>query len=222
MQFDKWFKKTTQKSPKISSFRLYFNTTVFGLVVFAFFYAYNASLGIPSLLNKAVADAAVILIGLSMMLSGLCYFWNFVDTKIIYRKYLGLIGFAFVIVHMLLSLSAFNKLVDPAAWQSGAVLPVIEASVATAIFTIMALISNAYAATELGGVVWRRILRTGYIALIFALMHVVLLKIDRWVTWWTEGVSRPPAGSLIVSVFIILVLVLRLALWVSQVLSAKK
>ncbi len=222
MQFDKWFKKTAQKSPKFSSFKLYVNTTIFGLVVFAAFYAYNAWLGIPGLLNKAVADASVILIGSSMLLTGLCYFWDFMDTKIIYRKYLGLIGFAFAVVHMLLSLSAFKKLIDPVAWQSGAVLPVIEASVAMAIFTIMALISNAYAATELGGVAWRKILRTGYIALIFVLMHVVLLKMDRWITWWTEGASRPPSGSLLVSIFIILVLLLRIALWISQVFSSKK
>lgn len=219
MQYDTWFHSTIKKISPTSPLLLYAHTLVFGLLFFAIFYVYNAALGASGLLNKAVADTAVILIGLSMALSGLCYFWDIFDTKIIYRKYLGLMGYAFTLVHVLLSTRAFAKFLDPVAWETGSVLPVIEATMATAIFTIMALISNAYSAKELGGVTWRRILRTGYIALIFVLMHVALLKAKHWMEWWQSGFGAPPIASLMVSIFILLVLLLRIALWASLLMK---
>jgi DMSO/TMAO reductase YedYZ heme-binding membrane subunit len=148
-----------------------------------------------------------------MWLSSLCYFWNFVDTKIVYRKHLGLIGFAFGIAHTALSYTALQRLFQLVTWQKGAMWPALSATVAMIIFTVMALISNKYAAHELGGIWWRRILRLGHVALILVWAHVVLLKGQRWVTWWTEGPKTLPAMSLIVSIFIGVIIVMRLALW---------
>ena len=54
--------------------------------------------------NNVFAITALILIGLSMALSGLCYFWDFVVTKIIYRKHLGVTGFAWGVLHAIMTL----------------------------------------------------------------------------------------------------------------------
>jgi DMSO/TMAO reductase YedYZ heme-binding membrane subunit len=216
MPFVKWHRQTIKKIPKVETdLQRYVKVTTLSLVVFGASYGYLSWMGIPGTVNKAVADTSVIFICLSMLLSSICYFWNFADTKIVYRKHLGLVGFGYAVVHLLLSLPALKQLTNPQAWQSGAVYPVLAATVATIIFTVMALISNNYAAKELGGIWWRRILRTGYLGLIFALAHVALLKMSRWVTWWQEGTSRPPALSLIVSVLIVITLVSRLILEVS-------
>jgi DMSO/TMAO reductase YedYZ heme-binding membrane subunit len=170
-------------------------------------------LGIPGELNKSVADAAIILMGFSMWLSSLCYFWDALDWAIIYRKYLGLIGFAFAIAHLVLSWQPFMALFTASTWEQDRAWPAFAGTVALVIFAIMALISNSFAAKRLGGKVWRYILRTGYIAVLFVLAHVVLLRWARWVTWFQEGMPTPPSPSLIVSVFMVVVVVMRVMLW---------
>lgn len=221
MQFYHWHRQTMKKIPKVESETTrYTKVLVLGLATFGLFYFYTTWLGMGGAVNKAVADASVILIGLSMLLSAICYFWNFADTLIIYRKHLGLIGFAFAIVHLLLSSTSLLRLLEPTAWTNGSLYPVFAALIATFIFTAMAVISNNHAARELGGLRWRAILRTGYIGLIFVLLHVALLKMSRWISWWQTGLERPPALSLIISIFILVVLFARLCLWWS--LRAKK
>ena len=198
----------------ISDWQLYLRTIIFSFVSFGFFYAYTSWLGIPNVLNKSAADVAIFLIGLSMILSGICYFWNVFDTLIKYRKYLGMVGWAFAIAHLLLSWDAFLSLLNVETWQEGAMWPVLTGFLATVIFTIMALISNKFMATFLGQN-WRPLLRTGYIAVIFVLAHVVLLRLPRWISWYEGGMQTPPSSSIIVTVFMLLVLVMRVALWLA-------
>lgn len=191
----------------------YLNTSVFGAIIFAACYGYLRWMNIPSELNKSAADTAVILIGLSMILSSVCYFWNFLDWSIIYRKYLGLIGFVFGLAHLLLSWEAFKSLLKVSTWEQGRMWPAFSGLLALGIFTIMALVSNTAAARMLGGKNWRYVLRTGYLAIIFVLAHVILLKSARWVTWFEEGMKTPPSLSLLVTIFMVIVLLMRLLLW---------
>lgn len=194
---------------------LYFRVTVFGLIVFGLLYFYTSSNKTPNPLNKAVADTSIILMGLSMLLSSICYFWNFLDAKIIYRKYLGLIGFAFALVHIVLSYSLLERLFTVTTWQQGSYWPALTGAIAAVIFAVMAIISNTFAASRLGGKTWRFILRTGYLAMFLILAHVVLLKSARWMTWYNEGMQSPPSASLIAAGFIVLVLVMRIILWLT-------
>lgn len=213
MPYEQWHATVVKKAAPVSEATLYWRVLFFGLVLFGLFYAYTVWMGIPSALNKAVADTSIILIGLSMLLSSLCYFWNFVDTKIIYRKHLGLIGYAFGLVHIGLSFSMFLRLFSAEAWLENPIWPAITAFVATVIFTIMALVSNTFSAKMLGGKVWRAILRTGYVAIALIWLHVYLLKSARWLTWWADGMQRPPSLSLLVTIFMTLVILMRIALW---------
>ncbi len=213
MQYDIWHKKVVKKIQPVSDLVLYFRALLFGLAVFGVAYGYTAWSGIPNMLNKSVADTASILIGISMLLSSLCYFWDFVDSKIVYRKHLGLVGFAFGVTHIILSFSALQSLFVGATWQRGIPWPLLTAAVATLIFSIMAAISNQYAARELGGRLWRGILRFGYVAVLLIWAHVVLLKMARWETWFNAGMKTPPSMSLLVTLFITVVLIMRVALW---------
>lgn len=200
------------KTP-LSEKTLYFRTLLFSLVVFGVFYGYTAWLGIPGVLNKSTADTAIFLIGLSMILSGLCYFWNIFDPLIRYRKHLGLVGFAFAVVHVALSYPALLSLFNVETWQNGIMWPAFTGLLAMIIFTIMALISNSYMARLLGGKKWRYVLRAGYIAIILVWLHVVLLKSGRWVTWYQGGMETLPSLSLLVSIFMVIVVLMRVALW---------
>lgn len=215
MQYSKWFNQTVKSVTPPSGLTMYIRIGIFSAVIFGLCYAYTSWLKIPGVLNKSVADTAVILIGLSMLLSGLCYFWDFVDSKIIYRKHLGLVGFGYGVVHTLLSYQALLNLFKTETWQKQAMWAPLMGLLALVVFTVMALISNQYAAHQLGGKVWRFILRTGYIALLFVFVHVVVLKLARWTTWWQGGMKTLPAMSIIAAVFILVVVIMRILLWFS-------
>lgn len=195
--------------------KFYFQSLVFSLFIFALSYAYISWQNIPSALNKSVADTAAFLVGFSMILSGMAYFFNFLDKKVIYRKYIGLMGFAFAMIHLVLSFTAFQNLLKIETWQNLAMWPMLAGLLALIIFTIMALVSNQLAIRFLGAKLWRGILRFGYVGLFFVLAHVFLLKSARWFTWLEGGMQGWPSLSLMVSVFSVLVILLRVALWLS-------
>jgi DMSO/TMAO reductase YedYZ heme-binding membrane subunit len=207
--------KTTQVRPikPTSQLTLYFHSLLLGLAVFAGSYFYTAFHNTPHPLNKAVADASLVLIGLSMLLTSVCYFWDFLDSKIVYRKYLGLVGWAFALVHILLEYSALQRLLSAPNWFAQSLWPVSTGLLAAVIFTVMAAISNRFSAAKLGGKNWKLILRTGYIALLFVLAHVALLKSRYWVSWYNGGMKTLPSMSMLVSIFIVIVVVMRVLLW---------
>ncbi len=200
----------------------YVQVTGLGLLLFGGIYWYTTAMQIPNPLNKAIADTSVYLMGFSMILSGICYFWDFLDTKIIYRKYLGLIGFAFALVHIGLSFSALLRLFQIETWQKGLFWPALVGLVATMIFTVMAAISNQFSASHLGGKMWKNILHTGYIAMILILAHVVFLKLKYWMPWFNDGMKTLPSSSLLVSGFILIVVLMRVAVALSVRTHAKK
>ena len=203
--------KNLARQAIITDFWHYIKVLVLGMAIFWGTYSYTTAQQIPNVLNKSVADTSIILIGLSMLLSSLCYFWNFLDSQSIYRRHLGLIGFAFGLVHIGLSQSALFGLFNPETWARGAQWPAFTGMVATVIFTVMALISNTYSIKKLGRA-WRPVLRWGYLALIMVFAHVVLLKSARWITWYNGSMITPPSMSFMVTIFMVLVLVMRVVL----------
>ena len=62
----------------------------FTLIIYT--WLYNSAFNLISF-SQAVAGAAGILIGSSLALSGMGYFFDFLDSKVAYRKQLGLLGF---------------------------------------------------------------------------------------------------------------------------------
>ena len=202
-----------KKNKFLFDLSLYLKTFVFSLLIFAGLYLYLSAQNIPGTLNKAVADTATFLVALSMIFSSLGYFFNFADRLAIYRKHLGMIGFAFAVWHLLLSWSALLNLFKIETWESMRMWPMLTGFLAFLIFTKMALISNQLSIRLLGSKLWKLILRFGYLALVLVILHVFLLKSARWLTWYQEGMQGPPALSLLVVIFTTIVLVLRIVLW---------
>lgn len=191
---------------------MYLKTAVFGLLVFGASYGYIRWLGIPREMNKAAADTAIVLIGLSMLISSVSYFFNFLDWSVAYRKHLGLIGFAFAVAHLVLSWNPFLSLFRLSTWEEGRMWPVLSGTLALLIFTGMTLISNAFSARRLGRS-WRPALRVGYVAVALVLLHVYLLRSGRWLAWFQGGMTTPPSLSLLVALFMVVVIFMRLVLW---------
>lgn len=167
--------------------------------------------------NKALAVTALVLVCLSLALSAICYFWDFADRQIIYRKHLGIIGFFYALAHTIVSLFFLpayftfpTYFLQP--WQ-----PFLAGLLALVILTFMAATSNNWAIKKLGAENWRKLMRiTGYTALILAIIHLTLLKYRSWVNWLTEKNKILPPLSLLAILFATGILLLRLAFWVSR------
>lgn len=205
---------------------LWLTSLCFGLFVFlnvCFYYYLTGDVLSLDMLNKSTATTAVIVMGASLALSGFGYFWDFLDKKVIYRKYLGLVGYFFVVWHALNSLyfyflsgSTLRKFDIRNNWEIlsfsvSNLTPFFLGLAALLIFTFMALISNKYATKKLG-IWWRKALRLGYLALVFALIHFGVKNFSLWEIWVRGGFAILPPMSLLLSLYILLVLSLRLTL----------
>lgn len=203
-----------------SEFVIYGKVVAFGLIVFGLLFVYTTKLGIPEVVEKSIADTSIILIGLSMWLGSLTFFFNVFDRLIKFRKQLGLVGFAFGFLHVVLELSALKRVFNPEVWQTQIPWAPLTGLFATGIFIIMTMISNRWSMLHLGVLSWRRILRTGYIAVLLVLAHIILLKSARWMTWLEGGMKSLPSTSLLISIFLVIVVTMRVLLWLR--LSTKR
>lgn len=234
MPFARRFGEIMAKSGTIMPLRLWLRTLWFSGMMLAFcaWYLSITEPGtLPVIINKALADGAMILIGLSFALSGLCYFWDFLDRLIIYRKYLGLAGFAFGLAHAIMSLVFYlwwkprgyetNPIfVLDHQWDFGVLLvsnlyAFAAALVALAIFIMMAAISNRYAIEELGGIWWRRLLRVGYLAYVSATIHFFIKNFPDWRTMFEMSVTVLPPMNFMIFLLVCGVIALRLALTIA-------
>src|SRR3989344_2696076 len=82
-----------------------FSILVFGLVI-GYLYL-TGGYGFLIVANQAAGETGLLVMGLSMALSGLSYFWNFADRFIQYRRYLGVVGFGFALYHGLYSFANY-------------------------------------------------------------------------------------------------------------------
>jgi DMSO/TMAO reductase YedYZ heme-binding membrane subunit len=195
----------------------------FGLYLVALLYVYGADRALSSVsLSKALAATGGLLIGFSFALSGFAYYFNFLDTKVAYRKYLGLVGFWFAFIY---ALSLF--LVDPDKYFFGFFANLLTADVllglgAMGILTFMALISRTKAMQWLGPQRWRKCLRLGYLAYALLVVRAVVVEWDVWTAWAENPAGRLPPPRLILSIFAVAVLLFRGSMLVSQYLRKGK
>ncbi len=217
MPFVKRFNKIISRANQTNS-QLWLRSLALGAILTASAFLYLVCLNAQALdwhtFNQAVANAGMVMIGLSFILSGVCYFWDFFDSKIIYRKHLGLVGFWLIVVHGLTTFSLPSySFFDFFLPQN--IVAFLSAVVALGILIMMALISNKFAARELGGKRWRALLRTGYIAYFFGTVHFFIKKYPLWQDWAAQYQANPtaPPLSLLVLIFVIVVFAMRLSLF---------
>lgn len=168
---------------------------------------------------KVMAGTANFLFAASFALSGIGYYWNFLDTKIIYRKYLGLLGYFAALTYTLLLpivrpdyyfYGFFDHL-----WSSDVLL----GSASMIIFTAMALISNNGAMQKIGPQRWRVMLRFGYLAFFLLVVRAALnnenpIGADARPEMWLPYLMNPdnlPPPRLVFSLIAMAVIFFRLS-----------
>jgi DMSO/TMAO reductase YedYZ heme-binding membrane subunit len=218
MPFEERFNQIVKKSTPVSPLRMWINTLILSIGVFVFgslyLFARRGSFDLY-IANKVFATTSLVLIGLSFALSGLCYFWDFVDTKIVYRKVLGLVGFYYSLVHVFVTLFLLPNKFPLPSWIMGHIPTVVFATLGLIIFIVMAIASDNDVMHELGSKSWRRTMRAGYIAYIFIIIHFTLLKYKGWMSWFNTKEPFLPPLSLLEIIFAVAVIGIRIALEIS-------
>ena len=169
-----------------------------------------------SLINRSLASEALVLIGLSFLLSSICFFFDKFDSYIIYRKYLGLTGFYAAVLHIFITVFLLQDRFPLNQWFGSHIQAFIPGLIAFVIFLVMALISNTAGAVLLGGKRWRMILRVGgYTAYFFLLLHTAFINYQGWVNWLTKPTTILPPFGLVAVIFMLLVYAARTLLWIA-------
>lgn len=148
--------------------------------------------------NAIVAFSAVIILGLAMIAGSLAKFVKPLSKYAHFRKEFGLIGFALAAVHIALVIPILIYSDEPAFFATA--VSVAVAAVAFMIFLLMALTSTDAWMKILGQDNWKNLQRTGYIALVLVMFHVMLLDKGAFLTRLT--------GQIAIG-FVLLILLLR-------------
>lgn len=202
-------------APHISNLPFWRDSFICAFLVFVVssYYAFFASGNYTiTEISMAIAATASILIGLSFALSGFCYYFDFLDKKIMYRKYLGLTGYWFAFVYCILLL-----ILEPAKYfyQNAFNAEIVLGFLAMAILTFMVIISNTSAMRMLGPQNWRYGLRLGYIAYALLIVRAYIIEGDRWRLWILEPNNLPPL-RLVLSVFALGVILFRISVMIAK------
>lgn len=198
---------------------------LFGLLIFALssFYLFlrrsDYSLYIA---NKAIAVSALFLLGLSLVLGSFCYFCNFADNKLIYRKWLGITGFIFATIHIIISVFFISHF-RFSDWIFNHKISFIFGISAFFLFLIMFILSNKYFENKLGEIIWIKIFHyCGNTGFLFIGVHLSFLKYKEWIKWFKTFDPALPPLSLFGIIFIVFVFALEAAAFISQKINADK
>lgn len=168
------------------------------------------------LFNKALANAAFLLIGLSMLLASLGRFRRIAPDKLVYRKYLGVAGFGLAALHALTSHLALGAKFPWPTWPHQNWETALLGFAAFALFAAMTAVSNRRARELMGGAAWRRFLSyAGYLGILIVILHASWLKWPSWLNWVKTFDPWLPSLSLPTVIFGLAVLAARLVVLVA-------
>lgn len=197
--------------------------TACAIMAFSVAWLYLRRFGAPistvyvKLLFASIPVTGMVLIGVCFLIGPLAHFWPDAWTKRLHlRKPYGLLGLGFVAFHTLwamvrLAPAHYPELFGP----NGALTPAAElsmlASVASLmIFAVEGITSLPSVEERMESASWRSVQRLGYLALVLALGHFLLIKWQGWVNIGQWPYSLPPL-SLLLLAFVVLVFGMRLA-----------
>jgi hypothetical protein len=169
--------------------RMWQETGIITLALFctwsAFVFSLTAIISLAAL-AQVLAGVSGVLLAMSFSLSSFGYYCNFLDTKLIYRKYLGLAGYFVALAYVLTMATQNPKFYIFGFTKNFFTADIFLGSIAMAIFTVMALISNKKALAMLGALRWKFILGLGYIAYALLVLRGILLDQALWTAWFAE------------------------------------
>ena len=165
--------------------------------------------------NRALADAALLLLVLVLLLGPLTRWYNTFDRYLQYRKELGLTAAALVVAHFVISFFLVTSASGRVRFVTTGAKGFIFGSLATLVLIGLAAISSTTLMRAIGSKRWWSLQRWGIrIAYVTTLLHVWFVALPRWQTWYTKGDARVlhdqwPSFGILTGWLAIAVLVLR-------------
>lgn len=138
-------------------------------------------------LTSVLAGTSGILFAMSFSLSSFSYYCDFLDSKVVYRKQLGLMAYFVALFYSLCVVVQHPSVYLFSFPENLLTLEVGLGVLAMAIFTLMTIISNNAAARWLGGKLWKGILGFGYIAYALLVIRALFLDAVLWQEWLATG-----------------------------------
>jgi len=173
------------------------------LIVLAFFswyyFIFRGFAISGGMIDSILAFSATIILTLSFCLGPLSRFLRFIRKDLVYRKTFGLWGYGLVVLHVILAHTLM--IYEEGTVNIADVSSYSVAVIAFVVFTVMAITSTNKWLTMLGYDNWKTLQRTGYLALIFMILHVILLG---------QGVYLNRLTGQIAIGFVLIVILLRI------------
>ncbi len=194
---------------------------IISIIVFLFFSLYLfARRGYFNfyIVNKVFGSSAVILAGATLFIGPLSRRFSFFTKGIRIRRHLGLLAFAFGLLHVVITIFFLNTKF-PLSFYINAWLPVGFGSLVIFVWAYMSYISRNTKIKEMGTDVWKKRLSiAGQLAFLFIFLHLFIMKYEGWIKWFhgqvkqTPELAHPsyPPASLFTLFFIVTVIVYRI------------
>ncbi len=211
---------------KIAKKKLFTALIVIICFIFFVFYSYLRNIHFRGLdfivyanfmINQAFTATSVLSIFISYNLSTLSKYENKLAKKYIsYKRYFGLSGFYFIILHIFFGFRIISQEVLPQFFLEDSIISslgkiiIILGIFAFLLFLFPAISSMLEFRKKLKHNKWLILQRIGYLGFFIALIHASLIGYQEWLTpekWWG---SLPPI-SLICVILILFTLILRLS-----------
>ncbi len=184
-------------------------------IVVAFYTSGITGFLVSRQVNISIGYIGLIFILLSMAMSSICYFWNFADRYLAYRKYFGILGFVYSLIHFVISFTLIQVRTGfiPFLQDPSNTLPFFAGLSSLVILFVLTSLSHRIPMRWLGPW-WRRIMRFGYLALILAVVHTAARQGGEWIGWisFQREYLLPPFG-LLMFIATAVVLLLRVIMW---------
>lgn len=201
--FHKDVKKEIWKNSIALSFLLFFLLYISSGLMDGDFSIYNIS--------KALAGTGALLLAASFSLSGFCYYWDFLDTKIAYRKYLGLVAFYWMLAYSLSLAFLYSDIYIFGFWENISSWDMILGITSMLIFFMLVVISRDSMMIKIGPKKWRKLMRLGYLAWLLLAIRAYLIEKDLWHSYM-ESMEGFPPPRILLSLLVIAVILFRLSI----------
>lgn len=193
-------------------------TAVSGVLVAFFTWYLTARIGTFSLsiLNKSLADASLLLLGMVLMLGPLSRLYDLFDRWIPYRKELGIFSFFLGAIHLYFVMFPLARR-GPFGFFTSRPTEAYTGLAGLVIMLSLLLISFEFTKKLFGMKRWWTLQYTGArIAGIAVLVHLSLLKYSEWTQWLsgqTANLAMPsfPPANLLIEIFAVFVLFTRIS-----------
>jgi len=175
-----------------------------------YFYFYREELVFSNFVF-ALCSTAMVMIAVSFMFGTFTFYTDFLDSKLSYRKYFGLIGYWYAVGYVLLLM-----LIDPQNFFFRPLTGDISRDqllglTAMLILTFMMSISYDAAMVKIGPKLWRSCLRLGYLVYPLFISRAYILDNQAWFAWLADPYGSLPPPSLVASCIGVLVILFRLS-----------